>query len=228
MRASYLSQDRGDIAESVMQLARWMAAPPLCHFQDLKRLGRYLRYRPRLVTVFREQPMPTHVAVVVDSDHAGCLETRKSVTGMVCCLGAHIVKTTSHTQSTIALNSGESEYYALVKGSAVALGFSSLLADWGIAFSEVPTVVSDSSAARAFASRRGLGTQRHVQTRFLWIQERVAARHLRIRPVRSARNLADVLTKAIDSVAEFNRMVDNLGLETREGSSSKQKQALKP
>ena len=57
-------------------------------------------------------------------------------------------------------------------------------------------ILSDSSAARAFASRRGLGRQRHVQTRYLWLQERVAAAHLSVQKVKTTHNVADILTKA--------------------------------
>ena len=56
-------------------------------------------------------------------------------------------------------------------------------------------IFSDSSAARAFASL-GLGRQRHVQTRYLWLQERVAASHLTVQKVKTTQNAADILTKA--------------------------------
>ena len=57
-------------------------------------------------------------------------------------------------------------------------------------------IFSGSSAARAFASRRGLGRQRHEQTRHLSLQERVAASHLTVQKVQSTQNPADILTKA--------------------------------
>ena len=57
-------------------------------------------------------------------------------------------------------------------------------------------ILSDSSAAKAFASRRGSGRQRHVQTRFLWLQERVAAAHVSVQKVKGTLNPADNLTKA--------------------------------
>ena len=107
-----------------------------------------------------------------DSDHAGCLLTRKSTSGIVCMAGRHCVKHASKLQSTIALSSGESEYYVAVKAAALGLSQKALLADWGIKVSI--TALSDSSAARGTASRSGLGKLRHVQTRFLWLQERAA------------------------------------------------------
>ena len=54
----------------------------------------------------------------------------------------------------------------------------SLLSDLGI---ELPTVVeSDSNSAKGTVSRIGLGKARHIQTRYLWLQERVSMGHLKV------------------------------------------------
>ena len=103
------------------------------------------------------------------------------------------MKHTSNLQSTIALSSGESEYYAAVKAVALGLSVKALLADWGIEVSI--TVVSDSSGAHGAASRKGLGNLRHVQTRFLWLQERVACGDIKLEAVNTRKNLADLFTK---------------------------------
>ncbi len=75
------------------------------------------------------------------------------------------------------------------------MGLQSLLADWGLPVRV--EVLSDSSAARGHVQRRGLGKMRHIQTRFLWVQERVAEGHIKITCVPGSRNVADVLTKAV-------------------------------
>ena len=65
---------------------------------------------------------------------------------------------------------------------------------------------TDSSSAKAIASRRGTGkSTRHIQTRMLWLQERVAAKHLRVVKVASESNPADMLTKALgrSKIEEF-------------------------
>ena len=172
MRAAYAAQDRADINVATKELARKMQKPNAHDWRALKRLGRYLKGRPRAVMIYRRQRMPKTLHIVVDSDHAGCLRTRKSTTGMCVDFGRHTVKSHSGIQSTIALSSAESETYALVKGAAMGLSVQSLLWDWNI---EVRVKLhSDSSSAIAFGQRRGLGKQRHVQTRYLWIQERIA------------------------------------------------------
>ena len=70
----------------------------------------------------------------------------------------------------------------------MACGLRSYMADLGFEMSL--EILSDSSGARAFASRRGLGRQRHVQTRYLWLQERVAAGHLSIQKIKTTHNIA--------------------------------------
>ena len=109
MRASYLGHDRADLSEAVKCLSRRMQEPRECDVGNLKKLLRYLKGAPRVVTVFTHQKMPRHVTINVDSDHAGCLETRRSTTGMTARLGAHCLKHGSNVQSTISLSSGESE-----------------------------------------------------------------------------------------------------------------------
>ena len=92
----------------------------------------------------------------MDSDHAGRAVTRRSTTGMLA--------VRSNTRN-ILLSTGESEYHALVKG------VQSLLQDLGL---DLPAVVeSDSKSAKGTVSRIGLGKARHIQTRYLWLQERV-------------------------------------------------------
>ncbi|CAK0841220.1 unnamed protein product, partial [Prorocentrum cordatum] len=194
MRVAYLSQDRLDLAEASKTLARSMQTPTEASWLMLKRVGRYLKRHPSTVTVFTEQKMFDKIRVYVDSDHAGCAVTRKSTGGFVAMLGHHVIKHGSNLQSTVSLSSGESEYYALVKGGSVGLGLYSLFADWGLDLKV--ELASDSSAARGHVQRRGLGKMRHVQSRYLWIQERVGKGDLSIAAVPGKNNVADVLTKS--------------------------------
>ena len=47
-RCNYLSPDRPDVAYSVKELARNMSSPTKGNWAQLKRLGRYLKGKPRL------------------------------------------------------------------------------------------------------------------------------------------------------------------------------------
>ena len=118
--------------------------------------------------------------------------------------GQHLLRHSSTVQNVIGLSSAESEYYALTKGGCSGLGLQSLFADWNLKLQL--SLHTDSSSAKAIASRRGTGkSTRHIQTRMLWLQERVAAKHLRVVKVASESNPADMLTKALgrSKIEEF-------------------------
>ena len=57
---------------------------------------------------------------------------------------------------------------------------------------------TDSAAAKAFVSIRGLGRMRHLEVKDLWMQELVRNGRMKILKVRGDRNPADVLTKYLD------------------------------
>ena len=56
----------------------------------------------------------------------------------------------------------------------------SLVLDWGVCPKLTLKIGTDSSAAKGFATRRGLGRQRHVSTRFLWLQDKVSKGDLKV------------------------------------------------
>ncbi len=92
--------------------------------------------------------------------------------------GGHCIKTHSQTQETIALCSGEPEFYGIAKANKIGLGLKGLMEDLGVEM-EVQ-VNTDVSAAKSIVSRRGAGLVRHMEVRELWIQDRVAKSELTI------------------------------------------------
>ena len=86
-------------------------------------------------------------------------------------VGWHTIKTWSSTQATLALSSGESELYAMTKGSSQALGLLSLARDSGMQLNA--KIHTDASATLGIVNREGLGKFRHVKVQYLWLQERV-------------------------------------------------------
>jgi hypothetical protein len=218
MRAAYLSTDRIDIGETVKNLARNMQNPKPTHLSDLKRLGRYLKRFPQAKRRFVRQKFPEIVNITVDADWAGCLKTRKSTSGVVSRFGNHLISGKSNLQSTIALSSGESEFYAISKGAALGLFLRVLLGDWGL--TAKVQIATDSSAAKSFCSKRGLvRAQRHVQTRYLWVQERIAAGDITVIKVSTVDNVSDILTKSVSRIL-MQKQLQTLKL-SFEGSKSK-------
>eukprot|EP00972_Heterocapsa_arctica_P098263 14500606-Heterocapsa_arctica.AAC.1 len=134
MRANYLGQGRPDIQFACNELAGKNNSLDENDWQNLKRMGRFLKGKPRVVQVFHYNPAvkdAKEVSVMTDTDHAGCIRTRRSTTGIVLRAGSHVVRTQSSTQSAISLSSGESEFCGILKGSSAGLGLRSCLEDFG-------------------------------------------------------------------------------------------------
>ena len=106
-----------------------------------------------------------------------------------------LLKSWSNRQATVALSSAEAELYAASKTAAELMGIQSLFADLGWTVTAVPELYTDSNAAKAIASRRGLGRTRHLEVRKIWIQSSVEDKKIRIKKVAGIDNPADPLTK---------------------------------
>ena len=80
-RGLYLTQDRTDIGYTIKELSRRMSSPREGDMGRLKRLGRYLVGKERVVVRYGYQSWDREVDVWTDSDYAGCRETRWSTSG---------------------------------------------------------------------------------------------------------------------------------------------------
>ena len=148
-----------------------MANPRQSHWDRLVRLAKYLKGRMRYVIKFAKQVGVYSINTYGDSDCASEVDTRKSTSGGMMCLGDHMIKSWSTTQSVIALSTGEAELYAINKSAANGLGAWSLLSDMGLTLDI--RVYTDATTGKSIASRRGLGKVRHISVNELWIQELV-------------------------------------------------------
>ena len=122
-------------------------------------------------------------------------------------MGAHWIKAWSRIQATVALSSAESELYAMVKTSTEVMGVASILKDWGMHLGG--TILGDASACLGVIQRQGLGKLRHINTNYLWVQEKAAKKELQFGKVWGKCNPGDLMTKflpAPEIEAHLNRM----------------------
>ena len=157
------------------------------------------------------------MSVYSDSDHAGCLRTRRSTSATVVMLGQHCLRVSSTTQIPIALSSGESEWYALVKSATVGLGLRSSARDFQQEYAL--ELLTDSSAANGISQRRGAGGVRHIETRSLWLQHQVTDKRLKVYKIPGVTNYADLPTKHQDGNSILTIM-KNMDYHFMEGKSS--------
>ena len=216
-RANYLAADRPELQYSAKEVCRWMASPTETSLNALKRLGRFVAGHRRLVYHYPWQTVD-QVDTYSDTDWAGCPKTRRSTSGGCLLLGRHLIKSWSSTQTSVALSSGEAEFYGVVKAGGVSLGFQALLADVGIA---LPIRVwTDSSATLGICGRQGLGRLRHIDTQCLWIQQRVRDGTVQLYKVRGEDNPVDLFTKHLVSQDRIYALLKLFGCSYRDGRAA--------
>ena len=119
--------------------------------------------------------------------------------------GAHVLKHWSTTQPSIALSGGEAELVSVVRGACEGIGIRSLLED--LDCSANVELHADASAAMGMAQRTGVGRVRHLDTRLLWIQDKVKDGEITIYKIDGSINPSDILTKYLTSDVMISHLI---------------------
>ena len=169
VRLTWLMSIRPDINCAVKELSRSKQVPIEGGCARLKQPSRYLKGTEVCAITPHTQTNPNSMVDVtcfVDSDWAGRLTTRKSTSGAVITLRGTAVHHYSRTQGTVATSSGEAELYALASGTLETAGIANFLRESRLVHKVNLRVHTDSSSAKAIASRVGLSKlTKHIQPR---------------------------------------------------------------
>lgn len=124
-------------------------------------------------------------------------------------------------QIPIAISSGESEWYGIVRTASALIGLKSMAADLGRELR--PRLHTDATAGKGIASRRGCGKVRHLETCTLWLQRYITEKKICINKVDGNSNIADLKTKHVDRATLWKLKL--LGFYAAEGRSRIAKRA---
>ena len=102
----------------------------------------------------------------------------------------------ARTQKPRGLSSPEAEYYGICSGGAEGLYVQSCLRFVG--YETQIEIEVDASSAKAMAERQGVGKVRHVEVRYLWIQDKVEDGTFLIKKIPGKTNPADIGTKHLE------------------------------
>ena len=200
-RTIYISSGRFDIQYSAKELGELMSTPKKLGHARLDRCSRYLAGCPYLCLLFKHEGAADGSWIPVDSNwaeepdrystHAGCEF-----------IGTHLVESWVVTDQVRALFSAEAELYGIVDGSARGIMtqnlYKELFALQGVDGAWTVTVGSDSSAAIGISSRSGVGKTRHIATRWLWVQDAVREKTIKLQKIPGDTNVADMGTKPLE------------------------------
>nr|GEW95508.1 retrovirus-related Pol polyprotein from transposon TNT 1-94 [Tanacetum cinerariifolium] len=122
------------------------------------------------IPVHAPPPPPT----TTDSDHAGCLDSRKSTSGGIQFLGGDkLVSWSSKKQDYTLMSSVEAEYVSLSACCAQVLWMRTQLTDYGFHFDKIP-MYCDSKAAIAISCNPVQHPRtKHIDVKYHFIKENV-------------------------------------------------------
>ncbi|GKE59985.1 hypothetical protein Tco_1510352 [Tanacetum coccineum] len=108
----YLTTNRPDLVFAVCMCARYQASPTKKYLEALKQVFRYLR---GTINWGLWYPKDTVMALTpyADADHAGCQDTRRSMSGSAQFLGDKLVSWSSKKQKSTAISTTEAGYIAM-------------------------------------------------------------------------------------------------------------------
>ena len=214
----FRSCTRPDIAFATNQLARFLSCPGPSHFAAAKRVLRYLQGTQKLGIGYRRSDKDDVKANVltcyVDSDHAGNVEDRRSISGYVFYLNGGPISWTSKRQACIAISSTEGEFYSASQAAQDTVYHRRILEELGFQ-QKKPTILFEDNFACIYLSKKdgSINRMKHIDTRVHRLRELTREAVIVLTKIQTGEQIADTFTKALP-FASFKKHRDALMVST--------------
>ncbi|GJU05687.1 retrovirus-related pol polyprotein from transposon TNT 1-94 [Tanacetum coccineum] len=162
----YLTASRPDIVHATCYCARYQAKPTEKHLTAVKRIFRYLKDSINM-GLWYPKDTGFELTAFSDSDHAGCLDSRKSTSGGIQFLG------------------GDN---SMVENQ---------LTDYGFHFDKIPMYCDSKAAIAISCNPVQHSRTKHIDVRYHFIKEHVEKGIVELFFVETEYQLADLFTKAL-------------------------------
>ncbi|GKE34472.1 hypothetical protein Tco_1453794 [Tanacetum coccineum] len=204
----YLTSSRPDIVQAVCYCARYQPRPTKKHLKEVKRIFQYLRGTINMGLWYLSG---FELTAFLDSEHAGCLDTRKSTSGGIQFLGDKLVSWMSKKQDCTAMSSAEAEYVALSASCAQVMWMRTQLKDYGFNYNKIPLYCDSQSAIAISCNPVQHSRTKHIHTRYHFIKKHVGKGIIDLYFLRTEYQLADMFTKALPE-DRFQYLVRRIGM----------------
>ena len=207
-----MTATRPDIAYIVTKLSQYMSCATQYHMTMAKQTLRYLKGTINDKLIFRKSDKPFEIIGFSDSDWAGSIEDRKSITGYSFKIteDGPFISWRAQKQQTVALSSCEAEYMALcsaVQEGKYLMSFLNEILDQNqTQFS----LFCDNQGANALAKNPvNHKRSKHIDIKYHFVRDEVSREKLCLLYVPSCENVADIFTKPVsmDKLRKFKPLL---------------------
>ena len=199
---------RLDISHAVSVVSRYMANPGKAHWHAVKWIFRYLRGTIDTCLEFGRQE--DTLCGYVDSDLAGDLDQRRSLTGYVFTIGGGAVSWKATLQPTVALSTTEAEFMAITEAIKESIWLRALVGE--LHSCQGATIVHSDSQSAVHLTKDPMHHERtkHIDVCYHFVRDIVAQGEIIVHKISTEENPADMLTKTLPA-AKFKKCLDIIG-----------------
>jgi len=184
---------RPDLAHAVSVVSRFMGESGKEHWQAAKRIFRFLGGTSNVGLIYGGD---TQCLVIgySDSNYAGDVDSRRSMTGYVFTLGGSVVSWKATLQPIVTLSTTEAEYMALTTAAKEGIWLKGLVNDFGLSHAQA-IIYCDSLSTICLAKDQ----VHHERTKYIDVRYHFlrSEKRIQVKKVGTANNPADMFTKLV-------------------------------
>ena len=200
---------RPDLAHAVSVVSRYMADPGKEHWQAVKRIFRYLRGTSDIGLHYGANSQCV-ISGYSDSDYAGDVDSRRSMTGYVFTLGGSVVSWRATLQPTVTLSTTEAEYMALTEAAKEGIWLRGLITDLGLHHDQAVVYCDSLSAICLTKDQVHHERTKHIDVRYHFLR---SEKRIKVNKVGTADNPADMFTKPVPQ-SKFQHCLNLLNIQS--------------
>lgn len=184
--------------------------------QDWKKLERLLAYinntRDIPLCLEMDNSYPVRISASIDSSHASHGDFRGH-TGVFITLGKGCIQAISVKQTINTKSSAETELVAASDGATPVINVQNIILSQGLQCQPACIDQDNQSTLAMLEKGQATGpTSRHINIRYFWLSDRIAAGEVQVRYVPSEDMTADVLTKPLQGALFYKHRATLLNM----------------
>lgn len=193
-----------EMAVAVSMLSKVMSNPASCHMELLLHLAGYLKgVADKPLKMKGNKILFPNETIRLwgycDADYAGCVDTRRSMSGFGIYGDGNLLSSYAGLQPTVALSTTQAEWAALVAIITMIMWFLNLFEELGFAV-ELPVLIlcdNQSCIAVAKGAAQNFKRVKHFDIKELFLKEIIKKGDIGVVYVKTDENISDVLTKLL-------------------------------
>jgi hypothetical protein len=207
---------RPDLAHVVSVVSRFMHNPGKEHWNAVKWILRYLKGTSDFGLLFgknsvKETGVMGFVEGFVDSDFAGDLDKRRSISGYIFSSCGSAVSWRASLQSVTALSTTEAKYVSATEGVKEAIWMQGLISELDVP-QDVIKVYCDSHSVICLTKNDMYHFKtKHIDIKYHFIRNIVAEGKIKVDKIHTDENPADMLIKPLSNT-KFKHCLDLVGV----------------